>query len=123
LNAAYDPERKQINELLGTIKKLENNLAVAQDSLKQFRDDNAKLQNRIKTYEVNGKIFSQINALDKRKSGINRNTRNYWGFNTNDPNNRFVNDLKAQDEKQIRESTELQARILSLQQKLECEPK
>ena len=123
LNAAYDPDRKQINELLATIQKLENNISVAQDSLKQLRDDNAKLQKRIKIYEANGKIFSQIDALDKRKSVIDRNIRNYWGYNTNDPNDRFVNDLKAQDEKKIRESNELQARILSLQQKLECEPK
>src|SRR5438105_3235847 len=60
LNTARDPDRTQINQLSAKNQKLENDLGIANDNLKQSRDDlarwknqNAELQKRINTYATN----------------------------------------------------------------------
>jgi chromosome segregation ATPase len=116
LETARDPDRKQINELLAANKKLENDLAVAQDNLKQSRDDNTTLQKRINGYVANGSIFSKIDALDKRKSEIEKEVSKHipWGIALRDdtpPKPRTVSQHEEQRQRQI---NELQSRIRDL---------
>ncbi len=118
LKSARDPDRKKIDELLATNQKIENDLGAAKDNLKQSRDNNAELQKRIKTYEANSNILSKIRELEKQKSPIDRNL---YPFRTyiNDENS--LKGERISHEIQQRKSDELQARILSLQQQLQCE--
>ena len=120
LRDAYDPDRKQINELSATIQKLENSQAVLQDSLKKSYNDNAALQKRIKNYETNSNILSAIRELNKEKSLVDRNL---YPLTTNQAEGPFAKEQTRLHEMQMYKSSHLQDRILSLQQKLGCEPK
>jgi septal ring factor EnvC (AmiA/AmiB activator) len=120
LEADRDPDRKQINELSTTIQKLENSLAALQDSLKKSYNDNAVLQKRIKTYETNGAILLAIRGLAKEKSLVDKNL---YPVRTNQTEGFMAREQTRHHEMQMYKSNQLQDRILSLQQKLGCEPK
>jgi chromosome segregation ATPase len=121
LEAAREPDLVQINQLLATNQKLENDLRVAHADLKQSREviegwksQDAALQKKLETYATNSSIMSEIRELDKRKSDIEKKIASRWLVaNEERP-------LKKQNQRQL---DELQARILVLQQRLACEAK
>jgi len=121
LEAAREPDRAQINQLLATNQKIENALGAVNADLKQSREaiegwtsQNAALQKKLDTYATNYSIMSEIRELDKRKSEIEKKIASRRLFANGE------RPLKKQDQRQL---DELQARILVLQQRLACEAK
>ncbi len=121
LEAAREPDRAQINQLLATNQKLENALGAVNADLKQsheaiegWESHNVALKKKLDTYATNYSIISEIRELDKRKSEIEKKISSRGLFaNEERP-------LKKQDQRRL---DEFQARILVLQQRLTCEAK
>jgi hypothetical protein len=127
LNAAYDPYRKQIQQLLAEKQQLENNLTLYQtndkgykdiikiwedmyqksnkecgDTIKQWDKANSDLQKAINKFSANCSIISDIRDLRRRKANLD--------------------DLVQRGHRQYQnESSDLHVQVLSLQQRLTCE--
>jgi hypothetical protein len=131
LNQEKERLEKRVAELSQKNTEL-NNLVASQGSAKQSQESiadwqnrNAELQKRIEVYKSNCDILSEIRALDKRKLEIDKRER--WtsvgrlpGSSVEDA---IKEDFNRTPEKERRQSSELQARILSLQERLMCQPR
>ncbi|SRR6266568_7007290 len=116
LNTANEPSRKQIEQLLTNNKTLENNIVVSQSNFKYCQDaielwktQNSELQKTLNIYMTNCNIISEVRALDTRKSRVDESITKMYS--------------QDQIEKFKRESDDLQACMLSIQQHLTCLPK
>ena len=131
LKAANEPGQKQIQELSAKNIKLENdleasrnNLIKTQDTLKARETNYLVLEKNINRCEANGNIFSEIRKLEERKAPFDARLTTKWGLRTIKSGEKPEPYIPTFHEIQWqRQSDELQARIVDLQQRLHCQPK
>jgi chromosome segregation ATPase len=133
LKTAYDPDQTKVDELSADKEKLENALAAYQVELQHSQDacegshtQNAQCQHTLEEWKTryadlqrqlnmstdNGNILAKIHDLETQKSSIEE-----------DIARQTTSVGKENTENWLRQSSDLQDRILDLQQRLTCEPK
>jgi chromosome segregation ATPase len=133
LKTASNPDQTKIDELSADKEKLGNALAAyqvelqhsqdacegsqtlnsqCQNTLEGWKTHNAELQKQLNICTDNCNIIAKIHDLETQKSSIEE-----------DIARQTTSDVKENTENWIRQSHDLQARILDLQQRLACQPK